>query len=212
MRAFVAFLAVFLCANAASADTRIWINEFNYGNLGAGESEFVEIVVNQNPGGPGFNNPQLDEIQVDLYDGATGTTYATTTLDQLPKTSDAQLDYFLWDISMQDGDPDGISLAVFSATSQFFSYGGTFTATNGPALGILSTDIGFTESDTNDVNQSIGLTGVGETFEGFSWSAPMTATPGSLNMGQTVPEPGSGLLLASAAVWCLSRRRKRRAG
>ncbi len=34
----------------------------------------------------------------------------------------------------------------------FFSYGGSFTATSGPAMGATSTDVGVTESDATPPN------------------------------------------------------------
>ena len=43
--------------------------------------------------------------------------------------------------------PDGIALVnASSVVVQFLSYGGTFTAVNGPANGMLSTDIGVSEN------------------------------------------------------------------
>jgi hypothetical protein len=46
----------------------------------------------------------------------------------------------------KNGSPDGIALVNPSGkVIQFLSYEGSFTATNGPALGMTSTDIGVSE-------------------------------------------------------------------
>ncbi len=45
-------------------------------------------------------------------------------------------------------------------TGQFLSYGGTFTAVNGPANGVESTDIGVSET-SSPLGASLGLVGNG---------------------------------------------------
>ncbi|MGI9518804.1 MAG: PEP-CTERM sorting domain-containing protein [Pirellulaceae bacterium] len=211
MRIFVALSVVFLCAGTVSADTRIFLNEFNYIPGGGGELEFVEIVVNLNDNAPGFGGLNLSEIRVDLYDGATGNSYANTTLNLLTETADDQARYFVWNTTLEDGTPDGISLQVGNgaAAAQFISYGGTFMGVGGPANGVVSTDVGFIDAAGDDM--SVGLIGNGETLEQFSWFAPLAATPGAVNTGQTIPEPASALLLMGGlAGWGLTRRRSSR--
>jgi hypothetical protein len=44
---------------------------------------------------------------------------------------------------------------------QFLSYEGSFTATNGPANGMTSTDIGITEESNAAVGSSLQLIGAG---------------------------------------------------
>ncbi|MBC7373778.1 MAG: ExeM/NucH family extracellular endonuclease, partial [Frankiales bacterium] len=75
---------------------------------------------------------------------------------------------------------------VGSALVQFLSYEGDFTATNGPASGTRSTDIGVKEAGTEPIGQSLQLTGTGSTYRDFSWSGPARSSRDSLNSNQTL--------------------------
>ena len=59
---------------------------------------------------------------------------------------------------IQNGSPDGLYLSGPSG-SQFLSYEGSFTATNGAAIGLFSSDIGFDETISTPAGQSLQLTG-----------------------------------------------------
>lgn len=90
---------------------------------------------------------------------------------------------------LQNGNPDGLMLYNNSTATivQFLSYEGVFTATNGPANGITSTDIGVTESNTTTpVGSSLQLTGTGNEYSQFTWNTPLPASFGSLNLGQII--------------------------
>ncbi len=68
----------------------------------------------------------------------------------------------------------------------------TFTATNGPAAGIISTNIGVSQSGTEPASESsLGLTGGGGGAAGFTWTefAGITHSPGQPNDGQTFVIP-----------------------
>jgi hypothetical protein len=53
---------------------------------------------------------------------------------------------------LQNGSPDGIALVDASnKVIQFLSYEGAFKATNGPAIGMTSTDIGIAQTSTETV-------------------------------------------------------------
>jgi DNA/RNA endonuclease G (NUC1) len=58
---------------------------------------------------------------------------------------------------------------------EFLSYEGSFTAANGPAAGLTSTNIGVYETGAEPVGQSLQRTGNG------TWTGPLTATLGSCN-------------------------------
>ena len=82
------------------------------------------------------------------------------------------------------GNPDGVALVdPNGGVVQFLSYEGTFTATEGPANGMSSTDIGVAEDNgTTAVGKSLQLTGSGGTF---TWSSsPEDETFGTINSGQ----------------------------
>ena len=68
---------------------------------------------------------------------------------------------------------------------QFLSYEGTFTATNGPASGMLSTDIGVSENGSEAVGLSLQLMGTGTTYSDFTWNGPLANTSAAVNSGQT---------------------------
>lgn len=194
-----------------------WINEFHYDNVGPVDvQEFVEIVL-----APGES---IANFSVALYDGSSGAPYLT-----LPGTSfTAGSTLFGFVVyasppaltpppdSIQDG-PDALALvsggSVVSSggVPQFLSYGGTVTATSGPANSLISTDIGLTEAGALP-GQSLYLTGLaGNNYSDFTWAGPQTASPGLINGGQdfapAVPEPAS-LLLAAIAIAMLAVGRR----
>ena len=61
--------------------------------------------------------------------------------------------------NLQDGDPDGLALVrndgMTDTVCEFLSYDGAFTAGNGPANGMMSTDIGVGEPNTAPVGSSL---------------------------------------------------------
>lgn len=69
---------------------------------------------------------------------------------------------------------------------EFLSYEGSLTATNGPAQGLSSMDIGVSETTSTPVGYSLQRSGSGCAGSDFSWSPPGPATSGSVNAGQTI--------------------------
>jgi hypothetical protein len=59
-----------------------------------------------------------------------------------------------------------------------------FTATNGPAIGITSTDIGIAQTSTETVGNSLQLIGRGTKYSDFTWTA--AASTGAINKGQNL--------------------------
>ncbi|MEY3248894.1 MAG: hypothetical protein RL742_937, partial [Bacteroidota bacterium] len=58
-------------------------------------------------------------------------------------------------------------------------------------MGLVSQDIGVLEDGANPVGTSVQLTGTGQQYGNFTWIGPITASPGTLNSGQTLnPLPG----------------------
>ena len=90
--------------------------------------------------------------------------------------------------SIQNGAPDGVALVDDGTPVQFLSYEGSFEATDGPLVGVLSTDIGVAEPGDTPVGHSLQLGGTGDTYGDFangSWQAAAAETPGLVNTGQT---------------------------
>lgn len=149
------------------------INEFHYDNVGPDVNEFVEIRIT---GNLGSQPADLSQYNVSLYNGSNQSFYETETLINLTQTCDASNCYYVWDaIGIQNGNPDGIALSGPSGLIEFLSYGGTFTAADGIASGVLSVNIGVTETNS-DVNGSI------ERSQAGVWSVSANAnTKGAAN-------------------------------
>ncbi|MEN8816431.1 MAG: hypothetical protein ABF274_06115 [Nonlabens sp.] len=133
------------------------INEFHYENVGIDVNEFVEIRIS----GDVTSQPSdLSQYTVTLYNGSATerTGYETETLDNFTQTCDGSYCYYTWDVVLQNGAPDGIALSDPSGLVEFISYGGTFTAANGIANGVLSIDVGVQESNSTTINGSIERT------------------------------------------------------
>ncbi len=179
------FLVAFLFASTAitMAQTNAWINEFHYDNVGGDTNESVEVVI-ENPG-------MLSDYAVVRYNGNDGATYGSTTLDTFTEgvTVGAYTIYsFVYPSGGLQNGPDALALTYQGSliAGQFLSYEGAFMATNGPANGLTSTDIGVAESGTTATTESLQLTGTGGTYSAFTWTAPSTANLGMANTGQTI--------------------------
>ncbi|MBD2587432.1 endonuclease/exonuclease/phosphatase family protein [Synechococcus elongatus FACHB-1061] len=161
--------------------TSVFINEFHYDNAGTDAGEFIEILAPL--------ATSLTGWRLVLYNGANGLSYNTTDLGSLSST-DLGNGFKAVVVNypsngIQNGAPDGFALVDDTgAVVQFLSYEGTFTATNGPALGLTSTDIGIAQSGTEPLGSSLQLTGSGTHYEDFTWASTTTNTSGALNAGQ----------------------------
>jgi predicted extracellular nuclease len=167
------------------ADSTVFINELHYDNDGADSNEFVEVA--------GPTGTDLTGWSVIPYNGSNGTTYtpAGTMSGTIPDQNGGYGTVEVPIIGLQNGAPDGIALVHDGTLVQFLSYEGTITATNGPASGQTSTDIGMEESSGTPVGESLQLTGSGSTYGDFSWTGPTAASPGAPNDGQTLGEGGT---------------------
>jgi len=88
---------------------------------------------------------------------------------------------------VQNGAPDGIALlGPGAAVIQFLSYEGTFTATDGPANGLLSQDIGQLETNGTAPGTSLQLSGAsGTSYADFAWQPSASANFGGCNLNQS---------------------------
>lgn len=152
-------------------------------NIGTNDvnNDFIEIVLNENV-------DDLENFRITLYKGSDGTVYETLTLDEFtPGTTNYGLtsySYMLINVPLVD-DFGGISLAYTGSIipGQFLSYGGTFVATQGDAIGIESVNIG-----TLEAGKSLVLSGTGEFYKHFTWTVSESPTPGDVNTGQEFAE------------------------
>ena len=164
-----------------------WINEFHYDDAGTDDNEFIEVVI-ENAGS--YN---LADFTVTLYNGNGGGSYKSTTLDLFTVgNTEGNFTFYYYNYtqngsSIQNGSPDGFALDYQGTviSGQFLSYEGTFTATDGPANGLTSDDVGVSESGVPE-GQSLQLSGSGGFYSDFTWQDPATNTMGALNNGQTL--------------------------
>lgn len=156
-----------------------WINELHYDNTGADTNEFVEVA-----GEAGIN---LAGWKLIAYNGSGGGQYATVNLSGTIPNQQNGYGTLAFNITgLQNGAPDGVALIDASNTViQFISYEGAFTATDGPAAGYASTNIGVSESDSTATTHSLRLGGTGNQYSEFTWQPPATHTKGAKNTGQT---------------------------
>ena len=169
------------CGTSMTASPALWINEFHYDNTGGDQNEFVEIA-----GTAGIN---LAGYSLEFYNGGNGAVYRTTPLSGiLPNEGQGggALSFPLPANGIQNGSPDGIALVdPMGVVIEFISYEGVMTASNGAAVGMMSTDIGVEESDATTLStQSLQRVGAGDMASSFMFAGPSTASPGFLNTNQ----------------------------
>ncbi len=214
--------------NFAQAD-HIWLNEIHYDNASTDEGEFIEVGL-RSPNASGFTAADYGIV---LYNGSNGAAYATslplsmfdTISAPLAITGSAStitlyagnLTSLVAASGIQNGPPDGFALVNFtnSTVEAFYSYEGTFAATDGLANGMMSTALGADEATAPAIGFSVGASGIGigaNQFTAASFIGPSAATPGTINVGQVfavpIPEPGS--IAALSAIACLGVYRLRR--
>ena len=163
-------------------DSTVFINELHYDNAGTDTGEFIEVA------GPAGTD--LSGWSLVLYNGSSTQLNVYGTEALAGTLADAGEGYGLAVVELpqdgfQNGSPDGVALVNDGTVVQFLSYEGSFTAANGPAAGLTSTDIGVSEPATTAIGQSLQLTGTGTTAGAFTWSGPAAESPGSVNTGQS---------------------------
>jgi predicted extracellular nuclease/methionine-rich copper-binding protein CopC len=177
----LAFLSFFLFPHTASAQTAVFFNEIHYDNDGTDTGEAIEIA------GPAGTD--LTGWSIVLYNGAGGASYDTKSLNGvIPNSGGSGFGVVVVSYpanGIQNGSPDGMALVNGATVVQFLSYEGVFTATNGPAAGLTSIDIGVAEPGTTPVGHALQLSGMGSTYENFTWLSPAANTFGAFNNNQT---------------------------
>lgn len=133
-------------ATEPAADVRI--AEIHYDNPGADVGEGIEIA------GPA--GAAVDGWSLALYNGSDGGVYRTVRLSGRL----GQGAQWVGVDGLQNGAPDGLALvAPDGEVRQFLSYEGAFVATDGPAAGRRSSDVGAAQDDETPPGHSLQLTG-----------------------------------------------------
>jgi DNA/RNA endonuclease G (NUC1) len=198
IRWLIAAGASMLSSLAAAQSVRI--SEIHYDNTGTDAGEAIEVSA---PAGA-----DVTGWQVILYNGNGGASYGTQSLSgTVPATCGTRgvvvINYP--SNGIQNGDPDGVALVDNTgAVIEFLSYEGTFQATNGPASGLLSVDIGAREAGTEAIGNSLARNASG------TWSGPAASTFGACNDDGTPPPtpvvasitvaPSSGTVVVGASL------------
>ena len=150
-------------------------SEIHYDNSGTDVGEAIEI--------KGDAGTSLTGWSIVLYNGNGGASYATITLaGTIPDQCSGKGTVSMLQAGIQNGDPDGFALINSSAqVVEFLSYGGSFQATNGPANGMTSTDIGVKESTTTPAGRSLQ-----RDIDG-TWFGPVASSFGACNAPKPPP-------------------------
>ena len=188
-------------AGGGTLPSDVFINEFHYDNAGTDTGEFVEIIV-----GPGYSGA-LSGISLVLYNGSGGVTYGTHTLDTFTAGGTTASGHRIFSklISGIQNDMDGFAVVAGGTVQQFISYEGSFAATNGPANGMTSVDIGVSQNAEVNGQAALGLTGTGGSRADFTWQkfTGLAHSPGQPNQGQSfiLPSlPSQGLAIDNLSV------------
>ena len=160
----------------------VFFNEIHYDNSGADVNERVEVA--------GLAGTDLNGWRIILYNGNGGASYYTINLTGTIDDEGAGYGALSFSVpaspGIQNGAPDGFALVDASgAVVQFLSYEGSFVATNGPASGMTSTDIGVTQGGSDADGFSLQLKGTGTDYASFTWAANSANSFGSVNAGQS---------------------------
>lgn len=155
--------------------SNVRFTEIHYDNDGVDINEAIEI---EGPAGG-----DLTGWKVVLYNQTGGVVYDTRVLNvTIPATCGTRgvVTVTYPSNGIQNGPADGFAL-VNSAGQvvEFLSYEGTLTATNGPALGLLSTNIGVSQSGSGSATRSLQRNAAG------TWYGPYPSTFGSCNPVET---------------------------
>ncbi len=161
-----------------------WINEIHYDNAGSDTGEGFEIA------GPAGTD--LSGFTVVGYNGAGGATYDSLALSgTIPDQANGYGTLWFFLSGLQNGAPDGLALVDPGAVVlEFLSYEGSLTATNGPAMGLTSIDIGVSETNATAIGDSLPLLGLGATGSDFTWNPEQPGSPGLPNPGQVFVASG----------------------
>ncbi|EZH75155.1 endonuclease [Aquimarina atlantica] len=163
----------------------VFINEIHYDNASTDVEEAIEIA--------GTAGTDLSGWSIVLYNGSNGTVYNTISISGVipdQQNGFGTIVEILPVNGLQNGAPDGIALIDNNnAVVQFLSYEGVITATNGPASGLTSTDIGVSESSSTPVGASLQLSGTGTSATEFTWEVSTTNSYGAVNINQVLGTP-----------------------
>ncbi|WP_337060476.1 ExeM/NucH family extracellular endonuclease [Kineococcus sp. G2] len=167
-----ALTALGLPAASAAEPTAAFVSEIHYDNDGDDTGEFVEV---QLPAGTSSAG-----LSIVAYNGNRGTQYGARALPSVTAPADGPAVAVVEFPGLQNGAPDGIALVRGDEVLELLSYEGTFTAEDGPAAGLTSTDIGVSEAGGTPAGQSLQRAH-DAAADALVWSGPAVASRGAVN-------------------------------
>ncbi len=182
----VAGTATVAVSAVTGSASNVRVTEVHYDNDGTDAGEGIEI--------EGDAGGSLAGWSVVLYSGSTGSatqgqSYGTPIAlsGTIGTTCGTRGVVVVLAPGLQNGDKDGFALVDAGGTVvEFLSYEGSFTATNGPAAGMTSTDIGVSQATNTAAGRTLQRAGNG------TWFGPSAATFGACNPA-TPPLPQTGI-------------------
>ena len=178
-------ITVLLLMSSLILGQNAWINEIHYDNDWADADEFIEVAIEN------ASTYTLSDFSITLYNGSGGASYGSKTLNLFTvgvTDNNITLFHFTYPSNgIQNGGPDGLALDFQGTVIQFLSYEGSFTATNGVANGLTSTDIGVSETSSTPIGFSLQLNGTGVKYSDFTWATAAAQTKGTANTTQALP-------------------------
>ncbi len=185
MKTYLFILVVVLSCTSISAlafnrdGANVFLNELHYDNAGRDRNEAVEIT---GPAGMSVAGWTLV-----LYNGSNGQAHHSIELAGQFVEQEGGYGTLLIPVpsnALQNG-PDGLALVDSQGqVVQFLSYEGNFSALDGPAQGLQSTDIGVAENSATHDRASLQLVGTGRHYLDFTWLVTEDNTFGQPNIGQ----------------------------
>ena len=144
-------------------------SEIHYDNVGDDTNEAIEI---EGPAGTDLTN-----WRIVLYNGNGGAVYSDIALSGVISgtCSGRGVAVTTYPFNGIQNGPDALALVNGGTVVEFLSYEGVVTATDGPAAGMTSTDIGISEN-SSPIGQSLQRDANG------LWQAPATSSFGTCNL------------------------------
>ena len=157
----------------------VFINELHYDMIGVDEGEFVEVA------GPAGTD--LSGWKLEFYNGNNDSLYDQISLSGILSDAGEGYGFTVAESSqIQNGDADGIGLIdADNNCVELISYEGTMSPASGPCAEFLANDIGVSQSNNTNIDESLQKTGTGTISSDFEWIGPVEQTKGAANDNQS---------------------------
>lgn len=172
-----------------------FISEIHYDNVGSDEGQMVEVAYG--------NQMDMSGYKVVLYRGTTGLMYDTQSLQAFAiGESRNGLTFASRKVASFQNGVDGVALIDENDNVvEFISYEGIMTAQDGFAQGMVSVEMGASQSGQDPKGWTLQKSGTGCLAEEFEWGVNAQGTPGDINAGMTITCFPDGAAVPAPAPW-----------